>query len=122
MTGSVELDTRQHDRKQAEGEEALERNYFAALDDLVDRIMAGESWPKRGRYKICLVDILNNIAADDSSEIVEAVLHELGEPRTSHTLHDDISKLVKEHLKESKWVYMRAEEMIEDEREEHGQT
>jgi hypothetical protein len=106
---------RAYEREQ-ERREKFAVSHEAALDDLVDRMMAGEEYPRNARRRlrpqINLLDILTEV---DQAELAEAVCRDL---REGPTLSLDIEKLVRAHLEGSKWVDMRADEMAEEAEED----
>lgn len=104
--------------KQQERRNELHR---AALDDLTERIMRGEEYPRRADtgMQVNRLGILSgNDCNVDSLEIAEAIEAEL---RATGDFSDAIEKIVRKALNGSKWHDRRIDEIIE-EREEVART
>ena len=93
--------------------DAREKLRARALDDLVDRIMAGEEYPKRGnRLQVNLIDIL---CESEPFDLASAIQREL---LNAWTLAADVERIVRGYLAESKWLDLRADELAEEELDE----
>ena len=83
-----------------------------ALDDLVDRIMDFEEYPRRATgQQINLLDILIDC---DQEKLGQAVWRELKERLT---LGQDVRKLVRARLEDSEWLALRIAEMQQEDKE-----
>ena len=83
-----------------------------ALDDLVDRIMDFEEYPRRAMgQQINLLDILIDC---DHNWLAQAVWREL---KDGPTLSLDIPKLVRAYLEDSEWLALRIAEMQQEDKE-----
>jgi hypothetical protein len=110
MPDSNSAAERQRDRTEAR------RERFAvspekALDDLVERMMDAECYPRhsRGRSQTHLIDILvETVDPVDLAELVSMFLHGASDAETR------VKNIVRRYLDGSKWVDMRADEMARE--------
>lgn len=86
-----------------------------AVNWLVDRMMIGQTFPKRGKF-IDLATILDDRMSVDGGEIVDAVLEQLKDWRDP-TLSGRIEGIVRRYFQGSgeRWVSMRVQQMMEEE-------
>ena len=103
---------------EAAGESQREQFYEKALEDLVERMMDGEEYPRRaanGRDQINRLDILHDC---DHALLAEAAEKELREGWPSGALETAAERIARDYLRDSKWHERRIAEMIEEARDE----
>ena len=84
-----------------------------ALDDLVERMLDHESYPREvSRRHIDLIDILSEC---DQGELAAAVCRGLLFP---NTLDEEIAPIVRNYLRDTEWQERRAEELYEQDKED----
>ena len=98
----------------AAGESLREQFYEKALEDLVERMMNDEEYPRRvtnGRDQITRLDILHEC---DHAVLAEAAERELREGWPSNALETAVKGIVRDYLRDSKWHERRIAEMAEE--------
>ena len=82
------------------------------LDDLVERMMGNEEYPKRpSRLQINLLDILCEC---NQEALAQAVVAHVADPLCYPALNQRIVRIVRNHLDLSAWVFQRARELAEE--------
>ena len=92
--------------------------YEKALEDLVERMMNDEEYPRRvanGRDQINRLDILHEC---DHAVLADAVNTQLQEGAFSDALETAVERLVRDYLRDSSFHERRIAEMIEEARDE----
>ena len=100
----------------AAGESLREQFYEKALEDLVERMMNGEEYPRRavnGRDQINRLDILHDC---DHALLASAVSRHLADE--PDVLETAVEHMVRNYLRDSKWHERRIAEMIEEARDD----
>ena len=100
----------------AAGESLREQFYEKALEDLVWRVMDGQTYPSSVHWteQVNLVVILKEAdAIDVAGAVCSALNHE-----STRSLRSDIEALVKDYLRDSSLHERRIAEMIEEARDE----
>ena len=104
-----------HAHETAKREELAEQFYEKALEDLVWRVMDGQTYPKSAHWseQTYLMVILKDADAIDVAGAICAELHGHG-----YTLRQNIEAIVKDYLRDSRWHEIRIAEMIEEARDD----
>ena len=109
-----------HAHETAKREELAEDFCEKALEDLVERMMNGEAYPRNasnGYDQITMFDILLECNQSElSGAVKDSIL--MGMVLGSYELYYRCLKIVRERLRDSKWHERRIAEMIEEARDE----
>ena len=106
-----------HDAEQTRRQEFLP-TFGEALDDLIDRILSGESYPPHARIKISLFNLLcEQVDAGELAEYLCAFM--CGNEDSQDRARKNVESIVRDflHGEGHLWVERRMEDMA-DEREE----
>ena len=101
---------------EAAGESLREQYSEKALEDLVWRVMDGQTYPCSGRRyeQVNMIGILSDAdAADVAGVICLALIYE-----STTSLRNDIEAIVKDYLRDSSFHEKRIAEMIEEARDD----
>ena len=110
---------RLYDTANAQGERERDPHLKDALNDVVDRVMSGDRFPKRGFPAIDLWDFLDQqMSLSDQTEWLVRLITCRDELDTVSAFKSEIERRLRIHLVESQFVHDRASEMAEDAREE----
>lgn len=107
-----------HAHETAKREELAEDFCEKALEDLVERMMNDEEYPRRvanGRDQINRLDILHEC---DHAVLAEAADKQLRGGMLSDDLENAVTGIVRDYLRNSKWHERRIAEMIEEARDD----
>lgn len=98
----------QHDRDESRREAALPTRE-AALDDLVDRLLDGEEYPRRATSQ--QINMLDILAEQDGYELAEMVNMFMHGDDLADKARGCVMDIVHRYLDGSKWLEMRRDEM-----------
>ena len=109
---------RLYDTANAQGERERDPYLKDALNDVVDRVMSGDRFPKRGFPAIDLTDFLENHA--QAHQLLSRILTTNGDERevAIYEAARDVETLLRRHLEGSQIIHDRAEELSEEARED----
>ena len=104
-----------HAHETAKREELAEDFCEKALEDLVERMMNGEEYPRQaanGREQINRLDILHEC---DHAVLASAVSRHLADE--PDVLETAVEHMIRNYLRDSKWHERRIAEMVEEARD-----
>jgi hypothetical protein len=111
---------RTRDRAEARSERSADELRKQALEDLIDRVMRGEKYPKGYTTGVTLHSILGDGIATDGSDIVDAVVAHVRDRHCIPSLEYRIEKIVRGYFEDSAWLDQRINEMEQEAREEQA--
>ena len=88
-----------------------------ALDDLCDKMMAGESYPARGHDTICLSVILRETDSATLDDMIRTALFEDGTAAAWCYLNYRTEEIVSDYLRDTRWHIQRTAELRQEDEE-----